>query len=413
MTVKLSRDHHRVQSTPDIQITGSKSESNRLLILQAIYPQIRIENLSNSDDTRILHSALTGKQPDEIDIHHAGTAMRFLTALSASQAGRKVILTGSERMKERPIGILVDALRELGARISYIESEGYPPLSIEGVELRSGSISISAGTSSQYISALMLIAPSLPEGLELLLQGEVTSLPYLRMTAALLRQMGCDVVFSEKKLIIPPLSTPENIAFTVESDWSSASYFYSLVALSEGISVKLKSYRKESLQGDAALVSIYEDLGVSTTFDTSDQSILLSKSGMIPSGKIRLDLNKTPDIAQTIAVTCFGLGLECELSGLHTLKIKETDRLHALKSELEKFGAKLSITEDSLHLLASKEINSEVNVKTYHDHRMAMAFAPLALKTTLFVEDPMVVSKSYPGFWDDLSLTGIRCEFQR
>jgi 3-phosphoshikimate 1-carboxyvinyltransferase len=258
----------------------------------------------------------------------------------------------------------------------------------------------------------MLIAPSLPEGLELQLQGEVTSLPYIQMTAALLRQIGCQVVFSEKKIIIPHLNSSESTELTVEADWSSASYYYSLVALSDDLSVKLKSYREESLQGDSALVSIYEELGVRTSFDPSDQSMILSKTGIIPSEKIKLDLNKTPDIAQTIAVTCFGLGLECELKGLHTLKIKETDRLQALKTELEKFGASIRITEDSLHLLASDKINSEVNVKTYHDHRMAMAFAPLALKTTLFVEDSGVVSKSYPGFWDDLSLVGIRSDFE-
>ncbi|MCW5520045.1 3-phosphoshikimate 1-carboxyvinyltransferase [Aureitalea sp. L0-47] len=412
MTVKLCRDHNWVPNTPVVEITGSKSESNRLLILQSIYPEIRINNLSNSDDTRILQSALSEENKEEIDINHAGTAMRFLTALLASQPGKKVVLTGSERMKERPIAILVDALRELGANIFYIEKEGYPPLSIKGAGLRSGIIKIAAGTSSQYISALMLIAPSLPQGLELQLQGEVTSLPYIQMTAALLRQIGCRVVFSENRIIIPHLSSSESIELTVESDWSSASYYYSLVALSEDLSVKLKSYREESLQGDSALITIYEKLGVRTSFHPSDQSMILSKTGVIPSDKIELDLNKTPDIAQTIAVTCFGLGLECELRGLHTLKIKETDRLQALKTELEKLGASIRITDDSLHLLASEKINSEVNVKTYHDHRMAMAFAPLALKTTLFVEDSGVVSKSYPGFWDDLSLVGIRSDFE-
>ncbi len=412
MIARLYNSRDLRQPIPVIRVTGSKSESNRLLILRALYPAISIENISNSDDTRILQKALS-EDLEVVDIHHAGTAMRFLTAYFAGQPGRKVILTGSTRMKERPISILVDALRELGANITYHGSEGFPPLEIRGAELRSASLNIAAGTSSQYISALMLIGSSLLDGLEINLEGAVTSRPYIQMTANLVRESGCEVVFSENKVVIPPLRSVAPCTLTVESDWSSASYYYSLVALSEGLSVRLKSYRSNSLQGDSALVRIYESLGVSTSFDPSEGSIELSRSGIIPSEKIQLDLNKTPDIAQTIAVTCFGLGIECELSGLHTLKIKETDRLEALKKELEKLGATVDITEDTLHLYPSGKINSEVTIDTYHDHRMAMAFAPLALITNLNIADPMVVTKSYPDFWEDLARVGIRCEFQR
>lgn len=332
-------------SLAKIDIGGSKSESNRLLVLQALYPELTIENLSDSDDTVLLERALKNSNPKTIDIHHAGTAMRFLTAFYASQQGKKVLLTGSERMKQRPIKILVDALQKMGANIEYVEEEGYPPLQINGTHLEASSISLAAGTSSQYVSALLLIAPSLKNGLVIELEGTITSIPYIKMTCNLLRQIGCKVQFSGSLLKVQPLARIAKKMIAVESDWSSASYFYSFVALSEDLSLQLSTYKEESLQGDRNLSKIYQLLGVQTTFDEANNRISLTRIKNVTYKKVILDLIETPDIAQTIAVTCFGLGLGCELSGLHTLKIKETDRLVALKTELEKLGAEVRITD--------------------------------------------------------------------
>lgn len=397
--------------TFEIQITGSKSESNRLLILNALFPNITIENLSESDDTRYLEKALCS-QDTVIDVHHAGTAMRFLTAYFAARENSNVLLTGSSRMQERPIGILVEALRILGADIEYKKKEGFPPLIIKGKRLINNHVSIAANTSSQYLSALLLIAPSLPKGLTLTLEGEITSLPYLTMTLALLTQLGIDSTFTENTITILPQKTIQDTTVVVESDWSSASYFYSIVALSEGLVITLKSYRNNSLQGDAALSVIYKSLGVSTDFFPKENAIKLSKASSKIPEKVSFHLVNTPDIAQTIAVTCFGLGIECHLTGLHTLKIKETDRLLALKTELEKLGATITITHDSLTLKPSQGLRENCSITTYNDHRMAMAFAPLALKATLEIEDCEVVSKSYPSFWQDLQKIGFSIQFQ-
>lgn len=387
-----------------ITITGSKSESNRLLLLQALYPAITISNLSESDDSEAMQKALSGND-EVIDIHHAGTAMRFLTAYYAIQEGKEVVLTGSSRMKERPIGVLVDALRSLGAKIEYTENEGFPPLKITGQKLLKNKIVIKAGVSSQYITALLLIAAKLENGLELILDGEITSRPYIEMTLSLLNQVGIENRFEGNVINVIPKSEIASLAskIVVESDWSSASYFYSIAALAkENFSITLSSYKKNSLQGDSALAIIYKALGVETVFE--ENTILLSKSSV--SKEVKLDLNDTPDIAQTIAVTCFGLGIACTLTGLHTLKIKETDRLEALKTEMEKLGARITVTNDSLILEASGVINSDVAIATYNDHRMAMAFAPLAIKVPLNILDADVVSKSYPAFWGDLQTLG-------
>ncbi len=413
MIAALSHDSAAAIEHAHIEVTGSKSESNRLLILQALFPQIEIGNLSNSDDTQLLQQALKNRDSELIDIHHAGTAMRFLTAYFSTQQGRKVVLTGSARMKQRPVSLLVDALRELGAKIVYKGEEGYPPLQITGTTLRSGEIEIAAGTSSQYISALLLIAPSLSDGLTIRMQGMITSRPYIDMTCQLLKQLGCTVIFSENCITVEPLDIPVESRFTVESDWSSASYFYSLVALSEGLSVTLKNYKKESLQGDSNLVHIYEKLGVETRFNSADSSITLSKKDISLPKHLELDLAKTPDIAQTIAVSCFGLGIGCKLSGLHTLKIKETDRLVALQIEMQKLGALVQITDNLLQLSPSEAINSGISIKTYNDHRMAMAFAPLALKEKILIEEPEVVSKSFPSFWEAMTAVGITYEIKR
>lgn len=403
----------------EITITGSKSETNRLLLLQALFPELKLENTSNSDDSDVMLKALSqileptthNSQPIKIDVHHAGTAMRFLTAYFAIQSNQEVVLTGSSRMKERPIHILVEALNSLGAQISYEEKVGFPPIRIKGRELQKSEIDIEANTSSQYISALLLIAPKLRHGLKINLIGEVTSLPYIQMTLELLNEIGVETSFENKSITIQPTAfnlQPKTL--TIESDWSSASYFYSLVALSElGTAITLSSYKKNSLQGDSVLAEIYQDFGVKTVFN-ENKTITISKSNHKINNlqPITYNLQQSPDIAQTIAVTCFGLGLGCHLTGLHTLKIKETDRIQALKNELENIGASVSITNNSISLKSSKFIKENITIKTYQDHRMAMAFAPLALKTSLIIEDAEVVSKSYPDFWNDLKSCGIQ-----
>jgi 3-phosphoshikimate 1-carboxyvinyltransferase len=386
-----------------IAVTGSKSETNRLLLLQALFPNIALANTSNSDDSEVMQKALKGNE-EIVDIHHAGTAMRFLTAYFAVNEGREVVLTGSPRMKERPIKILVDALRQLGAKIEYIENEGFPPIKISGQKLVQSKVSLPASVSSQYISALLLVAPKLENGLELKLEGSITSIPYIKMTLALLNDLNIQTSFEGNVIKVHPKPEVESKVMTVESDWSSASYFFSLAALAKEASISLSSYKETSLQGDSALVEIYSKMGVETHFD--ENKITLVKQPNFELETLNLDLNNTPDIAQTIVVTCLGLGIGCHLTGLHTLKIKETDRLEALRIELTKLGANISVTNDSLTLVASKDITSNVKIATYNDHRMAMAFAPLALKVPIIIENAEVVSKSYPDFWEDLKSLG-------
>lgn len=404
----VSIQKSKLQNRQKVQITGSKSESNRLLLLQALYPQISIENVSNSDDSLLMQKALRSSD-DLIDISHAGTAMRFLTAYFSIQKGREVVITGSHRMKERPIRILVDALRTLGADICYLEDDGFPPLKIIGREFTKSKVTLDANVSSQYISALLLIASKLENGLELSLIGKITSVPYIKMTLSLLHAIGIETRFDNNIISVKPKTSNINPqTLTVESDWSSASYFYSLIALSDvGTEITIASYKSESLQGDSVLSEIYKDFGVLTTF--LDEALLLQKiSNVNPVSTMHLDLSNAPDIAQTIAVTAFGLGLECEMIGLHTLKIKETDRLVALKTELEKLGGEVLITENSLHLKASSTIKNDIAISTYDDHRMAMAFAPLGLKVPITIKNAEVVSKSYPQFWEDLEAIGFK-----
>lgn len=408
MNVRLSNASKK-QTEKSIQITGSKSETNRWLILQALYRDISLHNRSNSDDSRVLQKALVSSE-EIIDIHHAGTAMRFLTAYFSTQEHREVVLTGSERMQQRPVGVLVDALRQLGADISYVHKDGFPPLRIKGKKLTKNQVSMQAAISSQFISALLLIAPSLPQGLEINLIGTITSRPYIEMTLAQLKQLGVAYHFNGNTITVQPLQTIKKKDFTIESDWSSASYYFSLVALSDDRRIRLKSFQSQSVQGDRALVELYKPLGVVATFSEEDSSILLQKTQVKSQGHYTADLAETPDIAQTIAVTCFGLGISCTLTGLHTLKIKETDRLQGLKNELEKLGAQVRISEKSIEIAASEHIASDVEIQTYQDHRMAMAFAPLSQITNLRIEEASVVSKSYPGFWEDFKSLGIHVE---
>ena len=384
----------------EIAITGSKSESNRLLILQALFPKIIIKNISNSDDSKITENAL--KSTDSIiDIHHAGTAMRFLTAYFSTQPGREIILTGSQRMQERPIKLLVNALKDLGAEISYDKKEGYPPLKIIGKKIIKSKVALQANISSQYISALMLIAPSLEDGLTIELTGQLTSVPYIKMTQTILDELGFEITFEKNKIQISSAKRIEPKTWTIESDWSSASYFYSILALSRQGNICLSSYKKESNQGDSALSEIYKSLGVVTSFNRGMINLTKVKDFNFTES-ININLINTPDLAQTIAVSCLGLGIGCKLSGLHTLKIKETDRLRALKIEMEKLGAKVDITSDSLELYPNAKLKKDITINTFNDHRMAMAFAPLALKAPIIINDFEVVSKSYPAFWDDL-----------
>ena len=386
-----------------IQITGSKSESNRMLLLQALFPQIALDNLSNSDDTLAMKSGLESDN-DLVDIGHAGTSMRFLAAYYSTLENQKKTLTGSSRMQERPIGILVDALRKLGADIIYLKNEGYPPLLIKGKRLTASEVRLSANISSQYITALMLIAPSLPYGLCLQLEGKITSVPYIEMTLSLLHQIGVKATFSGQHIQVFPKKDIAQATHAVESDWSSASYYFSMTALSKDANITLSTYKENSLQGDKVLMDIYEPLGVNSMI--KNNTLYLQKQAL-DSKAIQLDLSDAPDIAQTIVVTCYGLGVACDLTGLHTLKIKETDRLVALQNELTKLGAIIEVTDKSLHLhKRTNPIHPNVLIETYHDHRMAMAFAPLALLVPIRIQDADVVSKSYPGFWEDLGRLG-------
>ena len=402
--MKLKIQNSNKEANGDLTITGSKSESNRLLIIQALYPQIEIHNLSKSDDSKVTLEGLKSKK-NVIDINHAGTAMRFLTAYFAIQPHREIVLTGSNRMQERPIKLLVEALNSLGADITYEKEPGFPPLIIRGKEISINRVSLPANISSQYISALMLVAPAMKNGLKIDLIGETTSFPYIKMTQSIMDQLGFETAFDGNQISIKSASSININHWKIESDWSSASYFYSIVALADRSEISLKSFFEESKQGDAALTEIYEKFGVKTTH--SNGKIILSKiTDFNPPNFITLNLKNTPDLAQTIAVTCLGLNIDCKLSGLHTLKIKETNRLTALKTEIEKLGGNVKITDRSLELLNTGKINENILIDTYNDHRMAMAFAPLGLRVPININNPKVVSKSYPDFWDDLQKIG-------
>tara|TARA_R110002126_G_scaffold142037_4_gene287579 strand:+ start:989 stop:2218 length:1230 start_codon:yes stop_codon:yes gene_type:complete len=391
-----------------ITISGSKSESNRLLILQNLFPEITIENLSDSDDSVHMQHALSTRD-ELVDIGHAGTAMRFLTSYFAVNQGRETVLTGSERMQNRPIEILVNALKDLGAEISYEAKEGYPPIRLKGTKFTKDKVQINGNVSSQYISSLLLIASKLEKGLEIELVGKITSIPYINMTLSLLTQLGIENKFEGNIINVYPKTEIQKQTVVVESDWSSASYFYSIIALSEiGSTIQLSAYKKESLQGDSCLAEIYQHFGVTTTF--GDNFITLKKETPTNKEVLEIDLKNAPDIAQTIAVTCFSEGVACNLFGLHTLKIKETDRLVALDDELSKLGASISVSNDSLHLAVSSEIKENIAIKTYNDHRMAMAFAPLALKVPIQINNAEVVTKSYQKFWDDMQQIGIKID---
>ena len=390
----------------NINISGSKSESNRLLTLRAYTSFFNINNLSDSDDTKTMISSLKSHK-EEINIGHAGTAMRFLTSYYSSILNSSKILTGSSRMKERPILILVEALNNLGADIEYIDKKGYPPIKINGKLIYGNEIALPADVSSQYISSLMMLGVSINQGLKIKLSTKITSLPYIHMTKKIIERIGGIVDIKPDEIIIKQLVSNKIPDQIVESDWSSASYFYSLVALSDSSDITLSSFFNNSIQGDSRIVDIYKQFGVETKF--LNDKIYLKKNNIDLPDSISINLRDNPDLAQTIVVTCLGLGVNCKLEGLHTLKLKETDRLLALKREIEKFEVdSITISNQSIILKNNSELKSGVSINTYDDHRMAMSFAPLSMINPIIIINPEVVSKSYLNFWNDLESLGFK-----
>lgn len=395
--------------TGNINLPASKSISNRALIIHALcYSPYPLHNLSDSDDTKVLAAALNSNS-NKFDIGHAGTAMRFLTAFLAKIAGEWEI-TGSERMQQRPIEILVDALNKMGSKIEYLKNDGYPPLKILGSHLKGETIGLDGSVSSQYISALLLIAPTIENGLTLKLAGEITSRSYIELTLNLMAKFGIrykwngDEIRIEEQHYFP-------MDFTIEADWSGASYWYQILALAESGEILLENLKIKSLQGDANIASWFEQFGVYSS--QKKEGVLLLKKDNITPEKLNLDFIENPDIAQTMACLCVAKKVPFYFTGLKTLKIKETDRIAALQSELVKFGAELTepqngeLAWDGIFSSIKKEENPII--KTYHDHRMALAFTPMALAgIDLKIEDPMVVTKSYPEFWEDLKSVGFK-----
>ena len=413
MTITVQRPSH-IQAR--VLLPSSKSLSNRALLLSALCsPQTDILRTSDCDDTRVMLQALKNR-PEEVDILAAGTAMRFLTAYFASTPGEDHVLTGTQRMRERPISVLVDALRTLGADIEYVGNEGFPPLRIRGRKLDGGELTLKANVSSQYVSALLMVAPAMGKGLVLHLDGEIISRPYIDMTLSLMRDFGAEAEWiTDQSIRVRTGSYHRSKAFTVESDWSAASYWYEMVALSADpeARVELPHLYAHSIQGDAAVRTYFIPLGVKTEFvrasdGTSTVVLTKDEAAKLPEGRVlELDLVDQPDLAQTLVVTCAMLHRPFRFTGLKSLRIKETDRVAALQAELLKFGISLEATDDGgLHIFHYPEHRPAWDgraVCTYQDHRMAMAFAPAALAAGAFgMEHPEVVSKSYPHFWEDL-----------
>lgn len=398
-----------------ITLEGSKSISNRVLVIQALCSDdFIISGISPSDDTQVLQTALTEHQ-DEYYLGHAGTSYRFLTAYHSFTEGTQV-LKGSSRMHQRPIGPLVDALREIGADIEYLEKEGYPPLKINApsAELKS-ELTIEAGISSQFITALCLLAPTLPAGLTIHLDGEIVSVSYIKMTLSLMQYFGIEHSWDGHKITIAHQKyTAKDIH--IEADWSAASYYYILAAIADEVDLQIGGLTQESMQGDAEILKIGEKLGILSTFN--DGILTLSKSHENPAPFFENDFLTHPDIAQSVAVMCISTGIQGLYTGLQTLKIKETDRIAALKAELSKVGgifyglpakkfAKGSGKE--YYMVEGKAaISDGVQIETYNDHRMAMCFAPLGMLHPITILDPDVVSKSYPSYWDDLESLGFK-----
>ena len=394
----------------NIILPSSKSIANRALIIHALsYSPFPIENLSDSDDTKVMEQVFNSNS-NQFDIGHAGTAMRFLTAFLSQIVGEWTI-TGSDRMKQRPIGILVDALAKLGARIEYLENEGFPPLKIYGSHLKGCVLELDGSISSQYISALLMIAPTIEDGLTLRLKNKTTSRPYIEMTLKLMEQFGVKHVWKGNEIRISEQKYRTR-PFSVEADWSGASYWYQMAVLAEEVDVELVGLRTQSLQGDAVLAQWFEQLGIQTT--GTEQGSRLTKNGQALPKFLQLNFIENPDVSQTFAVLCVMKQIPFHFTGLETLKIKETNRIAALQDELAKFGAQL--TEPAQGELKwdgtfSLERQALPEIETYHDHRMALAFAPACqLSGPVAILDPMVVTKSYPGYWEDLKKVGFEIE---
>lgn len=397
-----------------LSLPASKSLANRIIMLQALSKQelLKIES-EPADDIAVFVNAITTTQNCEqakINIGAAGTAMRFLTAYFAQQKGTW-LLTGTERMLERPIAPLVQALKTLGADISYANKEGFPPLLIKGKRLHTASLTIEADISSQFVTALLLLAPFIAGGLQLQLKGNVVSAAYVQMSLQLLKEAGVTLNQTSTQLKVDELKSKPLLPQNAEGDWSAASYYFSICALAKNACIVLKGINEKSLQGDSVLPQLFNQLGVSASFDSEGLTL---RSTTPTATHFSYDFINCPDLAQTVAVTCFGLGISAELTGLQTLKHKETNRLVALKTELEKCGAEVEISEHSLTLKTRKGnvLNSEPIV-TYQDHRMAMSFAPMALLVPhLTIEDEAVVNKSYPQFWKHLLSLGFNVNLQ-
>lgn len=392
-----------------IDLPASKSISNRALILNALSKsQYAIENLSDSDDTRVMLKAFESSE-SEIDIGAAGTSMRFLTAYFSQLEGKRVI-TGTERMKNRPIRILVDALQNLGAEINYLEKDGFPPLEIHGKLLRGGEIFLDGGVSSQYISALMMIAPYMENGIKITLQSNVISQPYIKMTIRLMKIYGVEASWDDSVIGIEP-QFYKPCPFKVESDWSGASYWYEIMALSpESSTVELTGLMQNSLQGDSRCAFLFDKLGVKTIF--TEEGVFLKKQAVIVS-RLDYDFVNEPDLVQTFVTTCCFMNIPFRFTGLQSLRIKETDRISALQTEMKKLGFLIKAESDTTMEWEGEKCDPEPDplISTYEDHRMAMAFAPLCLKTgKIRINEPKVVSKSYPNFWKDLEKTGFKIE---
>lgn len=396
-------------------LPSSKSLSNRVLVINALSGNRGMlpENVSDCDDTRVMIKWLGGND-ETVDVGAAGTAMRFSTALLAVSEGYRVI-TGSERMKQRPIALLVDALRGLGAEIEYVGNEGYPPLRIKGnPTMKGGCVSLSGGVSSQYISALLMIAPMMEEGLTLTLTGDVVSRPYIDMTIGLMRDFGAKVMWMDDNVVRVEPRVYSKRDFFVESDWSACSYWYEMVALGDG-DVLLPGLFKDSFQGDSRVAELFSMLGVATEYVEGEgmgACVHIYRTGDV-CGRLDLDLVEQPDLAQTLVVCCCMMGVPFRFTGLQSLKIKETDRINALRTEMRKLGYVVGEENDSVLYWNGErcEADTEPVIDTYDDHRMAMAFAPCALKLgEISINDPHVVSKSYPGYWEDLRSVGFVCE---
>lgn len=392
-----------------IQLPASKSISNRALIINALARGTTPPcNLSDCDDTLVMIKALA-ENNETIDIMASGTAMRFLTAYLSTVQGTH-ILTGTERMQQRPIQILVNALRELGAQIEYAGKEGFPPLRIHGTELKGNELTLKGNVSSQYISALLMIGPVLKNGLRLHLTGEIISLPYINLTLQLMKEFGAKAAWTSGNSIevAPKPYTP--VSFMVESDWSAASYWYQIAALSEQAEIELMGLFHNSYQGDSRGAEVFSRLGITTEF--THEGVLLKKSNRLVE-QLNEDFVDIPDLAQTFAVTCCLLGIPFRFTGLQSLKIKETDRIFALKAELRKLGYILQDAQDSILIWDGERCQPEAQpvIQTYEDHRMAMAFAPAALRfPEMYIAEPQVVSKSYPAYWENLKQAGFQIE---